>query len=178
MAMVRVRVNATVHGWHRGEVVTVERTPRIAGMIKNQYLSVIDDVVDDFAPDDPEVSADSPVTAGNDPNWTDDQPPVRVTYRGSENEGGATDFGLTLPAEAADPGGVLRAYERERAAAGSVGTLGVTTQAVPPRAGKGSGVETWREFVQSQNLTAAADASRDDLIALWDAEQKRRREPS
>lgn len=165
MAMVRVRVNATVHGWRRGEVVTVERTPRIAGMIKNQYLSVIDDVVDDFAPDDPEVSADSPVTAGNDPNWSDDQPPITFTYRGSENEGGATDFGTPLPAG----GGA--------AATGSVGTLGVTTKAVPPRTGKGSGAAPWRAFLESEGIDHSAVGAEDRaaLIALWDAEQERRR---
>lgn len=189
MAMVRVRVNAAVHDWRRGEIVTIERTPRIAGMIKNGYLSVIDEVVPDFAPDDPEVSGDSPVTPRTAPNWSNDQPPVRVTYRRSENDAGTTEFGDPLPAGgggggAADPdlsAGkfiVPDTIETPTAAAGSVGTLGVETQPVPPRTGKGSGVEAWREFVQSQNLTAPADASRDDLIAVWDAEQARRREPA
>ncbi len=41
----------------------------------------------------------------------------------------------------------------------------------PPRSGKGSGVTAWREFAARPdvNLDVPADASREEIIAAWDA---------
>lgn len=40
----------------------------------------------------------------------------------------------------------------------------------PPRSGTGSGEDAWRAFLAAQDppIEAPADASRNDLIALWD----------
>ena len=38
----------------------------------------------------------------------------------------------------------------------------------PPRSGAGSGEDAWRAFLTEQNIDAPEDASRADLIALWD----------
>jgi hypothetical protein len=40
----------------------------------------------------------------------------------------------------------------------------------PPRGGPGSGVDAWRKFLTHQGVEdLPADASREDLVALWDA---------
>lgn len=38
----------------------------------------------------------------------------------------------------------------------------------PPRSGKGSGVEAWREYATSLGVEVADDATRDDIIAVVD----------
>lgn len=38
----------------------------------------------------------------------------------------------------------------------------------PPRSGKGSGVEAWREYAASLGIEVPGDASRDDIIAVVD----------
>ena len=40
--------------------------------------------------------------------------------------------------------------------------------AEPPRSGKGSGVEAWREYATSLGVEVADDATRDDIIAAVD----------
>lgn len=50
----------------------------------------------------------------------------------------------------------------------------VAVAAVPPRTGKGSGIDAWRAFLGGQNLPFPGDATRDALIELWDAEAIRR----
>jgi hypothetical protein len=35
----------------------------------------------------------------------------------------------------------------------------------PPRSGRGSGVEVWREYAEAQGVEVPEDASRDDIIA-------------
>lgn len=37
----------------------------------------------------------------------------------------------------------------------------------PPYAGKGSGLPQWRDFLDARGVEYSADASRDDLIAVW-----------
>ncbi len=40
----------------------------------------------------------------------------------------------------------------------------------PPRGGAGSGADAWREFLTGQGVTdLPEDASREDLVAIWDA---------
>ncbi|MFF3190553.1 hypothetical protein [Streptomyces misionensis] len=39
----------------------------------------------------------------------------------------------------------------------------------PPRSGRGSGVDVWREFAEQHDVEVAADASRDDIIAACEA---------
>ncbi|MFI7239670.1 hypothetical protein [Streptomyces cyaneofuscatus] len=39
----------------------------------------------------------------------------------------------------------------------------------PPRSGKGSGIDAWREFAERQDLEVPAEASRDDIIAACEA---------
>lgn len=41
----------------------------------------------------------------------------------------------------------------------------------PPRSGRGSGVEAWRAFLGGQGVTYPEDATRDELVELWDAQQ-------
>lgn len=43
--------------------------------------------------------------------------------------------------------------------------------AEPPRAGAGSGIDAWRDFASHPDvdLDVDPDASRDDIIAAWDA---------
>jgi hypothetical protein len=46
---------------------------------------------------------------------------------------------------------------------------GSSEVAEPPRGGPGSGVDAWRKFLTDQGVgDLPADASREDLIALWD----------
>lgn len=40
----------------------------------------------------------------------------------------------------------------------------------PPRSGKGSGVEAWRTYADALGITHPDDATRDDIVALVDAE--------
>ncbi|MGO4630502.1 hypothetical protein AB4225_06095 [Streptomyces sp. 2RAF24] len=49
------------------------------------------------------------------------------------------------------------------------------TLEVPPRSGRGSGVEAWRDFLSRHEIAADPDATRDDLIAA--AEQSGLIEP-
>ncbi|MGW4578275.1 hypothetical protein ACWELP_06235 [Rhodococcus aetherivorans] len=39
---------------------------------------------------------------------------------------------------------------------------------VPPRSGRGSGLTAWQAFLDSKRIDYPADASRDDLIDLWE----------
>ncbi|MFC8658107.1 hypothetical protein ACFUCT_23345 [Streptomyces parvus] len=39
----------------------------------------------------------------------------------------------------------------------------------PPRSGRGSGIEAWREFAEKNDLEVPAEASRDDIIAACEA---------
>lgn len=39
----------------------------------------------------------------------------------------------------------------------------------PPRSGRGSGVDAWREFATAVGLELDGDATRDEIIAAWDA---------
>jgi hypothetical protein len=39
----------------------------------------------------------------------------------------------------------------------------------PPRSGRGSGVDVWRDYAEKLGLLAEDDASRDDIVALVDA---------
>lgn len=39
---------------------------------------------------------------------------------------------------------------------------------VPPRSGRGSGLAAWQQFLDHQDITYPADATRDDLVDLWD----------
>lgn len=39
----------------------------------------------------------------------------------------------------------------------------------PPRSGRGSGEAAWVAFLQQQGVDSPADATRDELIELWDA---------
>ncbi|AUM16448.1 MULTISPECIES: hypothetical protein [Rhodococcus] len=39
---------------------------------------------------------------------------------------------------------------------------------VPPRSGRGSGLTAWQQFLDHQDITYPADATRDDLVDLWD----------
>lgn len=138
--MVRVRVNAAWSDWKPGDVVEVERTRLVDGMIRNEYLTVLDDdVPDEYTPQEflgslPDVfvhNLDDVALAYDKPQepWT-----VEVGETGSAGKGELT----------------------------------VAAVAVPPKTGKGSGVDAWREFLGSQNIPFEGDASKADLIALWD----------
>ncbi|MFF1498704.1 hypothetical protein ACFVZR_02205 [Streptomyces sp. NPDC058316] len=48
------------------------------------------------------------------------------------------------------------------------GTGGGDVEA-PPRSGRGSGVEAWRQFAKQHDVEVAADASREDIIAACEA---------
>lgn len=56
------------------------------------------------------------------------------------------------------------------AAAGSTATADVQE---PPRSGRGSGEAAWVAFLQGQGVDSPADATRDELIELWDAHRNR-----
>jgi hypothetical protein len=45
------------------------------------------------------------------------------------------------------------------------GTRQSSTSGAPPRSGRGSGVEAWRQFAAQNDLDVPADASREDIIA-------------
>lgn len=60
--MVRFRPNVPVMQWAAGEVVTVERSRQIDGLIANGYVTVLDEQVPDFPAD--EVADLSPDVAG------------------------------------------------------------------------------------------------------------------
>lgn len=40
----------------------------------------------------------------------------------------------------------------------------------PPRSGKGSGIDKWKQYAESKGLTVPDDADRDTIIALVDTE--------
>ncbi|RPK76620.1 hypothetical protein EES45_22945 [Streptomyces sp. ADI97-07] len=46
----------------------------------------------------------------------------------------------------------------------------------PPRSGRGSGIEAWREFAEQHDIEAPAGASRDDIIAACEAAELVERE--
>ncbi|RPK74461.1 hypothetical protein [Streptomyces sp. ADI95-17] len=46
----------------------------------------------------------------------------------------------------------------------------------PPRSGRGSGVEAWRQYAEQHNVEVAADASREDIIAACEAAELVERE--
>ncbi|MFB7212705.1 hypothetical protein [Streptomyces sp. NPDC056255] len=46
----------------------------------------------------------------------------------------------------------------------------------PPRSGRGSGVEAWRQFAEQHNVEVAADASREDIVAACEAAELVERE--
>ncbi|WP_114719170.1 hypothetical protein [Rhodococcus sp. AG1013] len=46
--------------------------------------------------------------------------------------------------------------------------LPIASSDEPPRAGKGSGLAQWRDFLDRKGVEYSDDASRDDLIAVWD----------
>lgn len=181
MPMVRAKVNAAINGWSRGEVITVERTRMVAGLIEREYLTVLEDNVPDFPADSPEgIEAARIAQVG--PGDVYSKPPVRVTYRRSENEAGATDFGDPLPAGGAELPHTIRVpaeFLDQIKPAGTVGAgmdleLSADTAAVPPRTGKGSGAKEWRAFLEGQGVNTAELTDRAALIAAWDAEAERR----
>lgn len=53
----------------------------------------------------------------------------------------------------------------------AAGVVTSAQDAEPPRSGKGSGVEAWREYAELKGLALTEDASRDDIIALVDGQQ-------
>lgn len=55
MAMVRLKVNAAVLDWAAGDEVTVERTRMVDGLIRNEYVTVLQENV----PDEPAPAAGS-----------------------------------------------------------------------------------------------------------------------
>ncbi|MFB6875672.1 hypothetical protein [Streptomyces sp. NPDC056323] len=46
----------------------------------------------------------------------------------------------------------------------------------PPRSGRGSGVEAWRQFAEQHDVEVAPDASREDIIAACEAAELVERE--
>lgn len=46
----------------------------------------------------------------------------------------------------------------------------------PPRSGRGSGVEAWRQFAEQHAVEVAPDASREDIIAACEAAEVVERE--
>lgn len=46
----------------------------------------------------------------------------------------------------------------------------------PPRSGRGSGVEAWREFAEQHDIEVPAGATRDDIIAACEAAELVERE--
>ncbi|MFQ6851270.1 hypothetical protein K7395_24735 [Streptomyces filamentosus] len=46
----------------------------------------------------------------------------------------------------------------------------------PPRSGRGSGVEAWREFAEQHDVEVPAGATRDDIIAACEAAELVERE--
>ena len=191
MPMVRAKVNAAINGWSRGEVITVERTRMVSGLIERQYLTVLEDNLPDFPADSPEgIEAARIAQVG--PGDVYAKPPVRVTYRRSENEGGATSFGEHLPAGGgaavgaggapADPAvlpAVIAIPPELMNAIKPVGgsaraELSVSSAAVPPRTGKGSGADAWRTFLEGQGIDTAEYPDRAALIAAWELVAKQR----
>ena len=136
--MVRVRVNAAWSDWKPGDVVEVERTRLVDGMIRNEYLTALDDDVPDWSIDIGEPVPDVFVHNLDDVALAYDKPQKPWTVEVGET-----------------------------GSAGK-GELTVAAVAVPPKTGKGSGVDAWREFLGSQNVPFEGDASKADLIALWD----------
>lgn len=53
----------------------------------------------------------------------------------------------------------------------AAGVVASTQDAEPPRSGKGSGVEAWREYAEAKGIPFDAEATRDDIIALVDGQQ-------
>lgn len=62
---------------------------------------------------------------------------------------------------------------RDGATDGPAGGDGTSTPTVgePPRSGRGSGEGAWRTFLDGQGVTYPEGANRDELVALWDAQQ-------
>lgn len=71
---------------------------------------------------------------------------------------------LTPSVQAAVDGEDPGASDVEASAAESVTSDGE----VPPRSGRGSGLTAWQQFLDGQGITYPADATRDDLVDLWD----------
>ena len=138
--MVRVRVNAAWSDWKPGDVVEVERTRLGDGRIRNEYLTALDDDVPDEYTSQEFLGSLPDVFVHN----LDD---VALAYD-KPQEPWTVEVG-------------------ETGSAGK-GELTVAAVAVPPKTGKGSGVDAWREFLGSQNIPFEGDASKADLIALWD----------
>lgn len=187
MAMARLRVNSPVLGWSIGDVVTVERSRLVDGLIANERVTLLEDNIPDY-PAETSVTEDAQVGTGD----LSAKPPVRVTYRRPENEGGATSFGEHSPAgggAAADSGGapedaaVLPAViaippelmNAIKPVGGSArAELSVSSAAVPPRTGKGSGADAWRTFLEGQGIDTAEYPDRAALIAAWELVAKQR----
>lgn len=171
MAMVRVKVNSPVMGWTPGEIVEIERSRMVEGLITNEHITVLDEDVPDYRPDD--GAAPTEYTHGLEraaasklgEAWALSLPP-------------ASSLPLSLPPTLSLPPAdapptvedFARAAENAPPVSGAAvsAQLGVGVVVVPPRTGTGSGVAAWRAFLDSQTLEYPADYTRDQLIEVWD----------
>lgn len=113
----------------------------VAGLITNQYLTVLDEHVPDFPASGARPLPDFPASILVPPEMMNAIKPVGNAVRAS---------------------------------------LSVATAVVPPRTGKGSSADVWRTFLRGQGVELTDriggldNATKGELIDVWDAESARR----